>query len=326
MSDSSAEILEFRVAENQSAERLDKYLANHIAGRSRAYLQALIQSGDVLVDGKPAKASHKVCPGETIIVTLKDRPAAGHIQPENIPLNIIYEDDSLLVIDKPAGMVVHPAYANYSGTLVNALMYHYRNNLSTLSGTDRPGIVHRLDKDTSGLLVVARDDVVHAALSRQFAEKTAKRVYKAIVWGQPQQDEMLIETQLVRSQKDRRKMVVTEEGGKEAITLARVEQRFRLCSLVELHLRTGRTHQIRVHMAWVGHPVVGDATYGGRRQAIIQLNQDKTAQAVEILKAMPRQALHARRLSFVHPATGKEMSFESPLPEDMRRLLERIRE
>ena len=321
MSAAQPDILEFQIAENQSAERLDRYLANHIAGKSRAYLQALIQAGDVLVDGKIVKPSHKISPGEQVVVRLKDRPAPENIQPENIPLDIIFEDESLLVVNKPAGMVVHPAYANYSGTLVNALMHHYQNGLSTLSGPHRPGIVHRLDKDTSGLLVVAKNDEVHAALSRQFAEKSAARIYTAIVWGHPKEQEMLIETQLIRSQKDRRKMVITEEGGKQAITLARVEEHFHLCSLVELHLRTGRTHQIRVHMAWVGHPVVGDATYGGRRQAIVALNQEKTQAAVEILKMMPRQALHARELRFVHPATGEQMSFGCPVPEDMRLLL-----
>ncbi len=317
--------LEIVVPKNQAPERIDKYLTHFLPDSSRSYIQILIQSENVLVNGHPVKPSHKILPEERILVKLKNRPKT-EIVPEDIPLDIVYEDEDLLVVNKPAGMVVHPAFANYSGTLVNALLHHYQKELSTLGGEYRPGIVHRLDKDTSGLLVVAKNDHIHAALAKQFSEKQAGRRYIAVVWGRLPHDHQTIQTYLARSQKDRRKMVVVQEPGKWAVTHIKVLERFSLATLIEANLETGRTHQIRVHMAYIGHPILGDATYGGRRHAITGLSHEKTAKAIALLKMMPRQALHAFELRFFHPSLQKEMSFTSPLPEDIQRLVEKLRE
>ena len=324
MSENEVKPLEITVPAHQAPERIDKYLTHFLADTSRSFIQFLIDNQKVLVSGKPAKASHKVSPGEHIEVFLLKKPPTD-ILPENIPLDIVYEDDDLLVIDKPAGMVVHPAFANTSGTLVNALLHHYQNHLSTVSGTDRPGIVHRLDKDTSGLLVVAKSDNMHHLLAKQFAEKTAGRTYLAVAWGKLPFPETTIRSFLARSQKDRRKMVVVQDSGKWAVTHLKVLESFRLAALVQLRLETGRTHQIRAHMAQIGYPVLGDPMYGGRRQALTGLNHDDTAFAVELLQHMQRQALHARALTFYHPKLRRELTFESPLPDDMRQLLELLR-
>jgi len=324
MSENAAKPFEISVPGHQAPERIDKYLTHFLADSSRSFIQFLIENQNVLVNGKPAKASHKVSPGEHIEVFLQKKPPTD-VLPEDIPLNIVYEDDDLLVIDKPAGMVVHPAFANYSGTLVNALLHHYQNNLSTVSGSERPGIVHRLDKDTSGLLVVAKTDSMHHLLAKQFANKTAGRVYLAVVWGKLPFSETSIRSHLARSRKDRRKMVVVPEGGKWAVTHLQVLEQFRLAALVQLRLETGRTHQIRAHMAQIGYPVLGDPMYAGRRQALTGLNHDDTAFAVELLQRMKRQALHARALTFFHPKLRRELTFESPLPDDMQELLELLR-
>lgn len=324
MPDKPIQHLHFEVAETHASERIDKFLAQSIADKSRAYIQELIDAEQVLVNGKTIKPSHKVNAGERIDVYLKERPSTDAL-PENIPLDVVYEDEALMVINKPAGMVVHPAYGNYSGTLVNALLYHYKSKLSSVGGNMRPGIVHRIDKDTSGLLVAAKNDDIHAALAKQFAEKTAHRQYKAIVWGRIEQPHDTIRTQLQRSTADRRKMAVVQEGGKSAVTHFRVLERFRLASCIELQLETGRTHQIRIHMAHYGHPVLGDPMYGGRRQALNGLSHDDTARAVDYLRAMPRQALHAQTLKFIHPLLNQELSFSTPLPDDFEALLGRLR-
>ncbi|MDQ7051556.1 MAG: RluA family pseudouridine synthase [candidate division KSB1 bacterium] len=316
--------LQIKIPRHQSPQRIDKYLAQHLPDISRAYIQYLIQTQSILVNGKPVKPSHKVVPSERIDVYLTSKPGP-EVLPEDIPLDIVYEDEALLVVNKPAGMVVHPAFANYTGTLVNALLYHYQQNLSSLGGSDRPGIVHRLDKDTSGLMVVAKNDKVHAELARQFSEKTASRKYLAVVWGKLPHREQTVSNYLARSPKNRLKMTVVQEGGKWAVTHIRVIEQFSLAALVEARLETGRTHQIRVHMAYIGHPVLGDPIYGGRRHAITGLSQDKTAFAVQLLRFMPRQALHAYELQLIHPLQGKDMIFEAPLPEDMQKLLAVLR-
>lgn len=308
------------VPQHQEPERIDKFLTQFLPDCSRAYIQTLIASAHVLVDGRPVKASHKVMPHEKIEISLKRRPGS-ELVPQDIPLNIVHEDDDLIVVNKPAGMVVHPAYANYDGTLVNALLHHYKSGLSGLSGPDRPGIVHRLDKDTSGLLVIAKSDSIHAALAKQFARKQATRKYLAVVWGTPDPPAQSVRTFLARSEADRRKMTVVPDGGKWAVTHLQVQKVFRLCALVELRLETGRTHQIRVHMSHLGHPVVGDAAYGGRRQALTGMNHADTAFAVRLLQAMPRQALHAYELKLFHPGVEKEKVFTAPLPEDMQNLI-----
>ena len=302
------------VPPGKKKERLDIFLTNHVENATRSKVQRAIENGSVLVNGKPARSSHQVMPGEIVHVTLP-RPPPQEALPENIPLDIRYEDDQLIVVNKPAGMVTHPAYSNYTGTLVNALLYHC-NSLSTLNDPTRPGIVHRLDKDTSGLMVVAKTDMAHAKLARQFAERTIEREYWAIVWGTFKQCTGVIETQLGRSKSDRKKMAVVKEG-KHAITEYTVLQEFPYLSLIKLKLRTGRTHQIRVHLAHIHHPVFGDPSYNGRHLVAGPGTPKQKAEVQRLLKLMPRQALHAKTIGFVHPITRTMLSFDSSLPPDM---------
>jgi len=311
------------VPQRKERERLDRFLARYLPDYSRSFIQKLIEDQRVLVEGEPRKASHLVSPGQRIDVFVP-APRKLEVEPEDIPLNVMYEDEHLIVIDKPAGLVVHPAFANYSGTLVNALLYHCRN-LSGIGGVMRPGIVHRIDKDTSGLLVVAKDDVTHRGLAAQFKAKTVEREYVALVWGVPRPGVGRIETYLGRHPKDRKRIAVLDEG-KLAVTHYRVIENLGLLSYVSLRLETGRTHQIRVHMSHIGHPVFGDATYGGRSRKLGALTKRERELAVELLGIMKRQALHARLLGFVHPVTGRKLRFTSELPEDMQQVLERLRE
>jgi 23S rRNA pseudouridine1911/1915/1917 synthase len=311
------------VPPGKKKERLDLFLTTHVENATRSKVQRAIKEGAVLVDGKTVRPSHQVAPGEVIHVTLP-RPPPQKALPEEIPLDIIYEDDDLLVVNKPAGMVAHPAYGNYTGTLVNALLFHCQS-LSTLNDPAmRPGIVHRLDKETSGLLVVAKNDTAHAKLARQFARRTIGREYQAIVWGKVDPPTGLIETDLGRSKSDRKKMAVVK-AGKRAVTEYSLITQFDYLALIRLKLHTGRTHQIRVHLAHVNHPVFGDPTYNGRHLVAGPGTPAQKAEVQQLLKLMPRQALHARTISFVHPSTGQPMSFESPLPPDMLAVLERLR-
>lgn len=315
-------ILRIVVPEAHAGERLDRFLASQLSDLSRTRIQKLIEESHVLIDGHAVKASHAVATGEEIVVRIP-KPRKWELLPEPIPLDIVYEDDHLVVVNKPAGMVVHPAFANYSGTLVNALLYHCRK-LSGIGGVERPGIVHRLDKDTSGLIVVAKDDLTHRALAQQFAEKTSEREYWAVVWGHPREKAGRVETRIGRSPKDRTRMTI-HGAGKIAITNYEVLEEFHLLSLVRCWLETGRTHQIRVHLAHLGHPVFGDPTYGGRGRRVSGLSKRERDFAVELLRMMPRQALHARALGFVHPITQETLRFQSDLPEDMSRLLQKLR-
>jgi 23S rRNA pseudouridine1911/1915/1917 synthase len=300
-------------------ERLDVFLTAHVENATRSKVQRAIKEGTVLVDGKTVRPSHQVAPGEVIHITLP-RPPPQKALPEEIPLDVVFEDDDLLVVNKPAGMVTHPAYGNYTGTLVNALLFHC-NRLSTLNDAMRPGVVHRLDKDTSGLLVVAKTETVHAKLARQFARRTIGREYQAIVWGKVDPPGGLIETDLGRSKSDRKKMAVVK-AGKKAVTEYALITQFDYLALIRLKLHTGRTHQIRVHLAHVNHPVFGDPTYNGRHLIAGPGTPAQKAEVQRLLKLMPRQALHARTISFVHPVTGQSVSFESPLPPDMLTVLE----
>jgi len=306
------------VPAGQKKERLDVYLTSHVENATRTKVHDAIRDGEVVVNGKGVKASHAIIPGEVIHVELS-KPEPPEVLPENIPLDIVYEDHYLLVVNKPAGMVTHPAYKNYSGTLVNALLHHSRS-LSQPHPL-RPGIVHRLDKDTSGLLVVAKDETTHQKLSRQFANKTTEREYRAIVWGVFKSPEGIIEASLGRSKSDRKKVAVVKEG-KYALTEYEVLEQFTYLALLRLRLRTGRTHQIRVHLAHIHHPVFGDETYGGRKIATGGVDGKKKAEAANLLERISRQALHAKSLGFVHPATKKFMRFDSELPEDMQEVLE----
>ncbi len=311
------------VPEGKKKQRLDTYLTGCLSDVSRSRIQRLIEEGYVTVDGERVKPRFSVLPCQKIQVRLP-RPPPQEARPEDIPLVVVYEDEYLLVIDKPAGMVVHPAVGNRSGTLVNALLGR-GTSLAEAGDPLRPGIVHRLDKDTSGLLVVAKNATVHAKLAAQFAEKSVRRCYRALVWGRISRAEGRIETEIGRSVRDRKKMAV-RAGGKRAVTTFRVRERFSFCTYLYLVLETGRTHQIRVHMNHVGHPVFGDPAYGGRGSARAGLKREHMQLARELLERMPRQALHAGLLGFVHPETGERLSFESELPEDFRGLLERLRE
>jgi 23S rRNA pseudouridine1911/1915/1917 synthase len=321
------------VPPGKTRERLDLYLTHHVQNATRTKVQRAIEGGFVTVNGKRVQPSHKISPGEVICVQIPKSPPPD-VLPEAIPLDILFEDDYLIVLNKPAGMVTHPAFGNYTGTLVNALLYHCNNHLSTLNDPTRPGIVHRLDKDTSGVMVVAKEDATHAYLAKQFARRTIEREYWAVVWGRFDQENSLtaksirrtgtIDAALGRSKSDRKKIVVVKEG-KAAVTEYEVLEEFAYLSLVKLKLRTGRTHQIRVHLHHVGHPVFGDPTYGGRRIAWGGTEKPKKEEVQHLLKLITRQALHAKTIGFVHPKTREVMKFDSSLPEDMTAVLAALR-
>lgn len=297
---------EFRVSVQEAGLRLDRFLAQQETGLSRSALQQLIQQGAVYVSGRPAGKSCKVKQGDTLsLVVPKAQPIAA--QPQDLPLEIVYEDGDLLVVNKPKGMVVHPAPGNPDGTLVNALLYHCGGSLSGIGGEVRPGIVHRIDKDTSGLLVVAKNDAAHAGLSQQMAVHSIQRVYHTVVYGALKEDGF-VEAPIGRHRTDRKKMSVVP-GGRYAYTAYRVLQRYQGFTYAACQLKTGRTHQIRVHMASIGHPVAGDPVYGPRA----------------VIKTLAGQCLHAKILGFVHPITGVYMEFDSPLPAYFTKFLSTLR-
>ncbi|MFH0991017.1 MAG: RluA family pseudouridine synthase [bacterium] len=310
------------VPPHQKKTRLDLYLTHHVENATRNKIQTAVREGLVLVDGRKVKVSFPITGGEVIDIEMQ-HPPKMEAKPEEIPLEIVYEDDQLLIVNKPPGMVTHPAYNNYSGTLVNALLYHTQN-LSAVNTEIRPGIVHRLDKDTSGLMVVAKNDIAHHLLAKQFSKRTITREYWAIVWGSFKEPKGIIEASLGRSKKDRKKVTVTADG-KTAITEYEVLERFEHLSLVRLRLKTGRTHQIRVHLAHVGHPVFGDATYGGRSATWGGLEGKKSQQIQNLLKIILRQALHAKTIGFLHPTTRKQVYFETELPEDFQTVLSHLK-
>jgi 23S rRNA pseudouridine1911/1915/1917 synthase len=311
----------------QSLLRIDKFLVNRLENTSRSRIQSASEAGNILVNDVAVKSSYKVKPGDTITIVLPDPPREIELLPENIPLNIVFEDDQLIIVNKKPGMVVHPGYGNYTGTLINALMYHLRDNPLFQTGEQRPGLVHRIDKDTSGLLVIAKTELAMNKLALQFFNKTSKRNYVALVWGNMEEDEGTITGNLGRNPKDRKKMHVFADGsdGKHAVTHYRVLERFDYVNLVECRLETGRTHQIRVHFQYIKHPLFNDPEYGGN-QILRGTTFTKYRQFIQnCFKILPRQALHARSLGFVHPATGKEIYFESEIPDDMQTVLEKWR-
>lgn len=315
------------VDRGQSLLRLDKFLTCRMEHCSRNRIQTAADEGNILVNGRPAKASYKVKPLDKISIVMPYPRRETEIIPENIPLNILYEDDDVLVVDKPAGMVVHPGHGNWSGTLVNALTYHLRDLPMFREGDMRAGLVHRIDKNTSGILVVAKNERANAVLAKQFFDHTTERRYVALVWGNFEQDEGTIVGNIGRNPKDRLQMWVFADGsdGKHAVTHYRVLQRFGYVTLVECRLETGRTHQIRVHMQWQGHPLFNDERYGGDR-ILKGTTFTKYRQFVENCFAlMPRHALHAQSLGFTHPTTRERMHFESPLPADFEAVLEKWR-
>jgi len=314
-------IMTFTVNEADRGERLDKFLVR-ILPQSRERLKNLILNGNITIEGMESiKPSVKIEAGQTISIIMTEAEEADP-QPEDIPLDIVYEDNSLLVINKPVGMVVHPAAGNWTGTLVNALLYHCADSLSGIGGVKRPGIVHRLDKDTSGLILVAKNDYTHQFLSEQLADRTLSRTYKALVWGIPVPPVGTIDLSIDRDPKNRLKQAVCHQGGRRAITHYKILHTIEdVIALVECRLETGRTHQIRVHMQARGHPLIGDHLYGAQKTSqISRLTRLKNGDKDMILN-FPRQALHATKLKFIHPETREKMVFEIELPEDMKKLL-----
>ena len=304
-------------------ERIDKFLAAQLEGASRAKIQKYIEENQVLVNGEPVRASYKISPDDKIVVSIPTSAPPDKVVPEDIPLNVVYEDEYLIVVNKPPGMVTHPAHGNWTGTLANGLLYHC-NRLSSLNDYRvRPGIVHRLDKDTSGLIVAAKDDPTHASLAKQFAERTIDREYWALIWGKLSTKRGLIEAEIGRSKSDRKKFAVVEDG-KFAATEYEILKEFKFLSLVRLKLRTGRTHQIRVHLSHIGHPVFGDPTYHGRRINYGEMTPRFRQEVSQLLKIINRQALHAKTLGFIHPATHSYMHFDSELPQDFPDVLTEI--
>lgn len=306
--------------QRQGLVRVDKFLMDRLPNVTRTKIQGGIHEGFVRVNEKQIKPNYKVHPGDVITVSFPEPPRDTEVIPENIPLNIVYEDDHLLVVNKPAGMVVHPAYQNWSGTLVNALTYHFQNLPQMKGNEGRPGLVHRIDKDTSGLLVIAKDEITLTSLAKQFFDHSIERTYNALVWGIPEPSSGTIDVNVGRSLKDRRVTVAFPNGdmGRHAVTHYKLLMDLRYVSLVECKLETGRTHQIRAHMKYLGHPLFNDAMYGGD-QILRGTTFSKYKQFVDnCFKIIPRQALHAKTLGFVHPVSKKFLQFDSELPEDMK--------
>jgi 23S rRNA pseudouridine1911/1915/1917 synthase len=315
----------FTIDKGQAPTRVDKFLTDRLPNATRNRVQNAIDAGFVQINGKPTKANYKVKPLDEIKVFLEKPPRDTEVIPEDIPLDIVFEDEYLMIVNKPPGMVVHPAHGNWTGTLVNALVYHF-NQLPTMPGNSgRPGLVHRIDKDTSGLLVIAKSETAMTDLAKQFFNHDIDRTYLALVWGEPEEDQGTIIANVGRSAKDRKVMDTFPDGsqGKHAITHWKVIKRLRYVTLVQCNLETGRTHQIRAHMKYLGHPLFNDAMYGG----------DKIRKGTQFSKykmfiqncfdLMPRQALHAMSLGFIHPVTKTRIYFETPLPKDFAAVLDK---
>lgn len=323
MENHSSKTLKISAPQHANGKRIDLFLSQMDLSLSRSFIHKLILDHHVLVNGKPIKPSFKIKGGEEIHIEVPplEKPS---LEPENIPLDIIYEDSDLLVVNKKAGMVIHPAAGNYSHTLVNALLFHCKD-LSGINGILRPGIVHRLDKNTSGLLVVAKNDFAHLSLAEQIKNRALLREYIAIAWGHMPAQEGTIEAPIGRASKDRKKMTVTRVKGRESLTEYKVLERFNLCDLLSIRLKTGRTHQIRVHLSYLNHPVLGDPEYGGRQKWLKGIYDQERPLAQKLLSIIERQALHAKKLGFVHPRTKEYQEFDSPLPEDIESVLALLR-
>jgi len=295
----------FEVTESSGGERIDKFITGCIDSLTRSYIQKMIAEGRCFVNGKAVKASYRVKDGDEVAFSLPES-VEPDIRAEDIPLDILYEDRDILVVNKPKHMVVHPAPGHYGGTLVNAVMYHCKDGLSGINGVMRPGIVHRIDKDTSGSLIICKNDMAHNSIAAQLKEHSVNRIYHAIVYGVLKEDEISIEAPIGRDPKDRMKMAVVS-GGKRAVTHIKVLKRFQKFTYVACRLETGRTHQIRVHMAYIGHPILGDEVYAPGRKSPVKCEG---------------QVLHAKVLGFVHPGSGEYIEFDAPLPDDFRHFLE----
>lgn len=311
----------------QSMVRVDKFLSNRIDKASRSRIQAAADAGNILVNDKPVKSNYKVKPGDVVVIVMDYPKRELQIIPEDIPFDIVYEDEDLLVVNKAPGMVVHPGHGNYSGTLVNALAWHFRDLPLFAGGDTRPGLVHRIDKDTSGLLVIAKTETAKNNLALQFFEKTSYRRYVALVWGNLREETGTITGNIGRSVSNRQVFTVYPDGehGKPAVTHYKVIERLGYVNLIECQLETGRTHQIRVHMKYIGHPLFNDATYGGD-QILRGTTFSKYRQFIHnCFQILPRQALHAKSLGFTHPSSGKTMLFDSDLPDDMKNVIDKWR-
>ncbi|MEW6654057.1 MAG: RluA family pseudouridine synthase [Bacteroidota bacterium] len=316
--------IKIEVPEGKKKERIDVFLANSVENATRSRIQKLIKASGVIVNGEVVKANYQVSPKDVIDLTIPTNPRPEETEAEDIPLDIVYEDEFLLVVNKPAGMVAHPSLGNYSGTLVNALLHHTQKLSELNEDAFRPGIVHRIDKETSGLLLIAKDEWTHAQLAKQFYHHTIDREYWAICWGKFKQQKGEIIGSIVRSNKDRKIFTVSETEGKYAHTFYEVIEEFDFASLLKLKLKTGRTHQIRVHLNYVNHPIFGDPTYGGRK-IVYGFDLPKIKARVEnMLKIMKRQALHAKTLGFIHPHTKEKVFLESALPEDFVELHDKL--
>ena len=325
LNDELYEHFSFKVDKGQEPLRIDKFLMNRIENASRNKIQIAAKNGFIYVNDNPVKQNYKVKPGDEVKVMFTHPPYENLLEPEKIDFEIIYEDKDVLVVNKPPNLVVHPGHGNYNGTLLNALLYHFES--LPLNANDRPGLVHRIDKDTSGLLVVAKTEKAMTHLAKQFFDKTSQRSYYALVWGDVKDDTGTIEGHIGRDPKNRQLMTVFPDGdqGKEAITHYEVVERFGYTTLVRCRLETGRTHQIRAHMKHIGHTLFSDARYGGDN-ILKGTTFTKYKQFVDnCFKLLPRQALHAQTLGFVHPISGKSMSFEAPLPNDMLTALDKWR-
>ncbi len=302
-----SDFLIFTVSSDSAGDRIDKYISENSSSMSRSAVAAVIEKGGVQVNGKEVSKNYKLRENDKITVVVPE-PEELDAKPENIPLDIVYEDDDLLVVNKPKGMVVHPAAGNYTGTLVNALLYHCKDSLSGINGVLRPGIVHRIDKDTSGLLIVAKNDRAHAGLAEQIKTHSFERAYECVAHGNIKEDEFTVNQPIGRNPKDRKKMAVTYKNSKNAVTHFKVLKRYGSFTHLRCTLETGRTHQIRVHLSYVGHPIAGDEVYGPKKP----------------VKGLSGQCLHAKHIGFVHPITGEWLEFESPLPEYFTQFLNKL--
>ena len=317
----------FTADPGQAPLRIDKFLFNKLEGTSRSRIQSAANAGNILSNGSPVKPNYRVKPGDLVTIVLPHPPRKIELIPEHIPLDIVFEDEDVIVLNKQTGLVVHPGYGHYTGTLVNALMYPLRDNPLFHSGEERPGLVHRIDKNTSGLLVVAKNDLALNKLASQFFHKTSKRTYSALVWGDMNEEEGTIRGHMGRNPKNRKQMHVFPDGdqGKEAVTHYSVQERLGYVNLVECRLETGRTHQIRVHFQYLGHPLFNDPEYGGDR-ILRGTTFTKYKQFVQnCFELLPGQALHARTLGFVHPSSGEALLFDAPLPEGFSSVLQKWR-
>ncbi len=315
------------VDKGQELLRIDKFLQNRLEKTSRTRIQAAADTGNIHVNGKPVKSNYRVKPGDVVAIVFARPPREIELKPEPIPLEVVFEDDTVIVINKQAGLVVHPGYGNYSGTLVNALMYHFQHVPIYSQNDPRPGLVHRLDKNTSGIMVLAKSEYALAHLARQFFERTTERTYQALVWGNVAQDEGTITGHIGRDVRDRKLFAVYADGsqGKHAVTHYKVLERFGYLTWIECKLETGRTHQIRVHLKHIGHTLFNDDTYGG--DAVLKgLKSGSYAKFIEnCFGILPRHALHAKSLGFIHPNTAERLFFDSDIPADMAEVRERLR-